>query len=532
MEPEEPSFKEKKYDRQIRLWGLGGQKALETSKICLLNASGVGTETLKNLVLPGIGSFTIIDGQTVTEADLGNNFFVTEDDLGAPRGERVTKWLLELNPDVKGSSLNADPKSVIDTNPDYFRNNEITLVIATQLNEAVTAKLASLLASLDVPLLLVRSYGLMGFVRIQTSSYAILETFPDQQVEDYHIINPFPELEKFVEELGDPSQIDDSMLHAHIPWVCLLIHYFKKWKQTNDWNGTELSYAERKKFLAMVAEGKRSDTEENYAEAAAAQTKINPPTVPTNLLELMGTQEAELLKDTAVPFWYCINSLKRFYAKHKRLPLNGKLNDMTSTTQWFVQLQNIFAAKAKQDIEEITGYVMESIKSLKAEGKPTPDVQPEYIATFCRNVWHVRYLKYRTLQEEMDPPTAMSAAISKELEVMDGNVMWYLLLRAADKFHLDNHRYPGITESLDDDVTELAKCLKILMSELSISPSINAEYTQEWVRYAAAELHNISAVLGGVTSQEAIKLITQQRVPINNTLIFNGINATMSTYEL
>ena len=61
---------------------------------------------------------------------------------------------------------------------------------------------------------------------------------------------------------------------------------------------------------------------------------------------------------------------------------------------------------------------------------------------------------------------------------------------------------------------------------------INAEYTQEWVRYAAAELHNISAVLGGVTSQEAIKLITQQRVPINNTLIFNGINATMSTYEL
>ena len=26
--------------------------------------------------------------------------------------------------------------------------------------------------------------------------------------------------------------------------------------------------------------------------------------MPTNLLELMGTQEAELLKDTAVPFWY------------------------------------------------------------------------------------------------------------------------------------------------------------------------------------------------------------------------------------
>lgn len=32
-----------------------------------------------------------------------------------------------------------------------------------------------------VPLLLIRPYGLMGFLRIQSPSYSILETFPDQQ---------------------------------------------------------------------------------------------------------------------------------------------------------------------------------------------------------------------------------------------------------------------------------------------------------------------------------------------------------------
>lgn len=36
-----------------RLWGDHGQQDLEAAKVCLINGSAVGTETLKNLVLPG-----------------------------------------------------------------------------------------------------------------------------------------------------------------------------------------------------------------------------------------------------------------------------------------------------------------------------------------------------------------------------------------------------------------------------------------------------------------------------------------------
>jgi len=51
-----PSDKEKKYDRQLRLWAASGQQALEDAHILLLNsgAGTVGVETLKNLVLPGM----------------------------------------------------------------------------------------------------------------------------------------------------------------------------------------------------------------------------------------------------------------------------------------------------------------------------------------------------------------------------------------------------------------------------------------------------------------------------------------------
>lgn len=76
-----------KYDRQIRMWGPHGQHALMESHICLLNATACGTETLKNLVLPGIGNFTIVDNQMIKDTDLGVNFFLTSGDIGRSRAE-------------------------------------------------------------------------------------------------------------------------------------------------------------------------------------------------------------------------------------------------------------------------------------------------------------------------------------------------------------------------------------------------------------------------------------------------------------
>jgi len=39
-------------------------------------------------------------------------------------------------------------------------------------------------------------------------------------------------------------------------------------------------------------------------------------------------------------------------------------------------------------------------------------------------------------------------------------------------------------------------------------------------------------VLGGVAAQEAIKAVTRQYVPLNNTFLFNGSNGVTAVYEL
>lgn len=47
---------------------------MEKASICLLNCGPTGSETLKNLVLGGVGSITVVDGSKVEVGDLGNNF--------------------------------------------------------------------------------------------------------------------------------------------------------------------------------------------------------------------------------------------------------------------------------------------------------------------------------------------------------------------------------------------------------------------------------------------------------------------------
>jgi amyloid beta precursor protein binding protein 1 len=51
-------------------------------------------------------------------------------------------------------------------------------------------------------------------------------------------------------------------------------------------------------------------------------------------------------------------------------------------------------------------------------------------------------------------------------------------------------------------------------------------------RAGGSELANIASLLGGMVSQEVIKLITKQYIPMNNTVIFDGVRSTSSSYIL
>jgi amyloid beta precursor protein binding protein 1 len=103
-----PDAKQQRYDRQLRLWAASGQTALESAHILVVNAGATATSILKNLVLPGIGQFTLLDDKRVMQQDLGNNFFLQpgSSNIGVDyRAEQATKYLSELNGGVKAGCL-------------------------------------------------------------------------------------------------------------------------------------------------------------------------------------------------------------------------------------------------------------------------------------------------------------------------------------------------------------------------------------------------------------------------------------------
>jgi tRNA A37 threonylcarbamoyladenosine dehydratase len=52
------------YDRQIRLWGMDAQTKMRATHVLVVGLNGLSNEVIKNLVLAGIGSLTILSDAT------------------------------------------------------------------------------------------------------------------------------------------------------------------------------------------------------------------------------------------------------------------------------------------------------------------------------------------------------------------------------------------------------------------------------------------------------------------------------------
>ena len=51
----------------------------------------------------------------------------------------------------------------------------------------------------------------------------------------------------------------------------------------------------------------------------------------------------------------------------------------------------------------------------------------------------------------------------------------------------------------------------------------------EIARYGDSQIHAVGAVLGGIASQELIKIITGQYLPMTKPLVYDAVSSTMAT---
>ncbi|KAI4182434.1 MAG: hypothetical protein L6R41_005988 [Letrouitia leprolyta] len=537
-----PTAKEKKYDRQLRLWAASGQEALEQAHVLLVNSGPgvVGVEVLKNLILPGIGNFTIVDEETVTEQDLGINFFLVDGSLGKSRASETCKYLTELNPDVNGHPVQSSLDDFL-RDPEVLHKYSLVLFVASfksSLNLPIVSRICN---ENSIPLFHIYSIGLFSQFSVQLpNEFPIVDTHPDPaSTQDLRLLQPWAELHDFVKnKTKDLDSLSDHD-HGHLPYLLLLLRFLDDWGQSHNGNPPS-NYSEKKQFKAFVEGKARTNNpeggEENFDEAAASVLKsFNKPSLPSGLRTIFAELNGKQLDKDSPNFWLIAKAIQQFYADHDALPLPGALPDMKAQSKDYIQLQNIYKAKARQDAEAVTSYV----RTMEEAQKRKVAIDPKEIEAFCKGAAFVKLVKGQPLVTDTDSPRLKS--IYRDLKDEDSLLTIHIAFRAYDAMVAQ-----AADEPLDeqDPLESLKAHAKDIITKLATAANETDEQTksdiipriepisEELIRADGAELHNISALTGGMVAQEAIKILTKQYIPIDNTCVFDGIASKSTVFRV
>ncbi|KAF7977557.1 hypothetical protein HWV62_3352 [Athelia sp. TMB] len=490
----QPDAKTRRYDRQLRLWAATGQNALEASRILLLSGTATSTSILKNLVLPGIGHFTILDAASVTPEDAGNNFFLEgPDSIGKNRAVEAVRLLGELNDGVEGKAVEESVEDVLKNKPDWIKG--FTLVIAHNLPVKVVQQLSDLLWAEEAgsSLIVVKSAGFLAEFSIQFHDHAIIESHSDS-APSLRITDPFPTLLEHATSL-DLAAMDPTD-HSHVPYVVLLVRVLDDWKKAHDGNPPQ-TYPEKQEFKNLIMSMKVKQDEENFDEAwNSAYRCWSEAKIPSDISSLFTLPAPSPSSDpNTLQFFALLTALKEFTQTQPphTLPLSATLPDMHTSTESYIHLQKLYKARA--------GEEKAIFKTLLAKVPGGADVTDDIVDSFLKNCHALKVLRGKKWGAFDTDRAALTAA----LQTSPREVSTHLAFSALSALPIDvsptEESLRAAVQSIIGQDVELPEEFDNAIGEIARSPT--------------ADIPTTSAFLGGLVAQEAIKMITKQYVPIN-----------------
>ena len=220
----------------------------------------------------------------------------------------------------------------------------------------------------------------------------------------------------------------------------------------------------------------------------------------------------------------------------------------------YIQLQNIYKAKARKDLTAVT----DQIRSLEKQLGRQPAIEQKEIEAFCKGAAFVKLVQGRPIRlaERRLAEGSNSGDWSDRGKYMiqklqdDESLMPICLALLAYDYNLEHHRnlpspinnHPLLEKCFSEDFTRsITQYTSHFLEQLqTTSRDFDIEAAKqrlqpviaELARSGGAELHNISALTGGMVAQEVIKVITKQYIPINNTCVFDGITSKSEVFRL
>ncbi|MBI1291902.1 molybdopterin-synthase adenylyltransferase MoeB [bacterium] len=92
-----------RYSRQLLLPGFGGaaQKALQSARVAMVGAGGLGSPVIEYLAAAGVGELHIIDSDSVELSNLQRQVIHARSPLGTPKAESAATAACAINPDCR-----------------------------------------------------------------------------------------------------------------------------------------------------------------------------------------------------------------------------------------------------------------------------------------------------------------------------------------------------------------------------------------------------------------------------------------------
>lgn len=127
----------------------------------MVNLGGIGSETVKNLVLGGLNTIEILDGSVVKEEDFAAQFFLPNGDaiVGQLKLPLVLPNIQELNPRV---NLLINTTNLAEVPLDYYKNFD--LVVATELTKPQLVAINQITREHKIPLYVGGEHGMFGYI--------------------------------------------------------------------------------------------------------------------------------------------------------------------------------------------------------------------------------------------------------------------------------------------------------------------------------------------------------------------------------
>lgn len=508
-----------RYDRQIRLWNSNGQHALANAALCLVNVSSAATETLKNIVLPGVHSVTIIDPQTTSAStdlqkvklrNLKSNYFYTPEVQSEYIAENIASNLAKLNSDVSNIRAITQPLHTLIEDQNFWLQFDCVVYSVDEQTEKLFPALSDLLWNLKIPLIRISSIGFYAYYAVQFNQLNIIETHQNDLV-DLRLDSPWPELQAYIDTI-DISHASNPENYYKYPYSIILMKLFQN-------KNTQLNTREiRKQIQNLYLTKDETNLIEASKKAYLLMKKSSDLSVDTREL----FDNIPLLTENTSLFWILVSSLKHFYDTFGQLPLSGVLSDMESDSVKYKELKDIYHEKFLNDKMYIINHSVQLLKSLNRSPAELID-NDHLVVLFVKNCKHLKILNGTKFTSNID-------SVLRLLPEND-NSQLYLAFKIFEKFVTTEKRFP--TPNLNDQ----SKLRTLAISTLCIDQNLKSfpegldKLLDEISRYQGDEIHNISAVIGGITGQEIIKLLTNQYIPVDNTLVFDGINGKAHVFK-